>query len=242
MARRPFDADRRRVCGGLAASAALAAGLPGLLAAATREDFPRRALVHPGADGRPFRAGELEPGQNYIFTYPYVSTPCFLLDLDEPLTAAVTLETREGQRYRWRGGVGERRSVVAFSAICPHRMTHPAPGVTFISYRKPRSGGSQDNGVIHCCSENSRFDPREGARVLSGPAPEPLAAIALEHDPASDRLFATGAYGGLLFRKFLEQFEGRLTLDFGAGRYAEVVPGDCPVRHLDEYSRTNMQC
>jgi len=42
--------------------------------------------------------------------------------------------------------------------------------------------------VIHCCSEHSQYDPAEGARVVAGPAPQPLAAILLDHDPASDAL------------------------------------------------------
>jgi Rieske Fe-S protein len=236
-----FDSGRRRICGGLAASVALAASLPRLLGATTHRSFPSRTLVHPGPGAQPFRATELQPGRNYVFAYPYVSTPCFLLDLGEPLTEPVTLETRDGQRYRWQGGAGPNRSIVAFSAICPHRMTHPAPSVSFISYR-PSPSGPPGEGIIKCCSENSRFDPRRGARVLSGPAPEPLAAIALAYDPAGDRLTATGAYGGLLFERFLAQFEGRLALDYGPERFARLVAGDCPVYALEDYSRVNMQC
>ncbi len=241
MARPPFDSDRRRLCGGLAAATALASGLPALLNAAARTDFPRRPLVHPGPGETPLAVDELVPGRNYIFTYPYVSTPCFLLDLGEPLTQPVTLTTRQGRSYRWQGGVGPNRSIVAFSAICPHRMTHPARSVNFISYRQAPSGAPGE-GIIKCCSENSRFDPRQGARVLSGPAPEPLAAIALDYDPRSGGLAATGAYGGLLFQRFLAQFEGRLALDYGPTRFARIVAGDCPVYTLEAYSRVNMQC
>ncbi len=73
-----------------------------------------------GRGERPLTTAELVPDEAYVFHYPYVSTPCFLLDLGEPLDAA-ELRTENGRTYTWPGGVGPRRSVVAFSAICSHR-------------------------------------------------------------------------------------------------------------------------
>lgn len=239
-----IDPGRRQFCGGLTAGlAGLAGGLPGLLGASTKHwSFPERALVHAENEGAPMRAADLESGRNYIFTYPYVSTPCFLLDLGQPLTDEESLKTREGRPYRWHGGIGPNRSIVAFSAICPHRFTHPAPGLSFISYRPGGGDDTAGAGVIHCCSENSRFDPARGARVLSGPAPEPLAAIALAHDPETDALRATGAYGGLLFDRFMARFQDRLALTHGPDRYAQTVSPNCRVHTLDDYSRSNQQC
>ncbi|MDC1288096.1 sulfur oxidation protein, partial [Gammaproteobacteria bacterium] len=69
----------------------------------------------------------LEIGETYLFHYPYVSTPCFLINLGRPVQPGKQLRTRDGQRYRWQGGAGPERSIVAFSAICAHKMSHPAP-------------------------------------------------------------------------------------------------------------------
>ena len=131
----------------------------------------------------------LEIGETYLFHYPYVSTPCFLINLGRPVQPGKQLRTRDGQRYRWQGGAGPERSIVAFSAICAHKMSHPAPTVSFINYRHDavKFRNSQDaieqrSGVIYCCSERSVYDPASGGRVLGGPAPQPLAAIELDYD------------------------------------------------------------
>jgi len=54
---------------------------------------------------------------NYVFHFPFAGTPCFLLNLDRPIDASVTLKRDDGTTYTWPGGVGPSRSVVAFSAI-----------------------------------------------------------------------------------------------------------------------------
>lgn len=236
--------SRRRFMGLCAAGLVAMGGIPQLLraAAAPREDFPRVRLIHP--DGRPFHSADLVPGRNYVFSYPYVSTPCFLLDLGRPLQAPRRLETREGRAYTWPGGVGLRQSVVAFSAICSHRMTHPAPETSLISYHAHEHGGpdGQGAGVIHCCSDNSVFDPAEGARVLEGPAPEPLAAIDLRYDFRDDGLSAAGAHGGVLFERFLETFGPRLSLSFGPDRYDRPVGETSVVQTLEDYSQRPYYC
>ena len=193
--------------------------------------------------GNPLQLSSLQAGTSYVFSYPYVSTPCFLLDLGRPLRDSVQLETRDGAPYQWQGGVGPRHSVVAFSAICSHRMTHPSPQVSFINYRPQESEpGPSGVGVIHCCSENSIYDPATGARVLSGPAPEPLAAIALDYDPASDTLNAVGAYGGTLFQQFLDKFESRLALEYGGSRFSAPAGEATTVMTLEEFSRVQTHC
>ena len=75
---------------------------------------------------------------------------------------------------------------MAFSAICAHKLSHPSQAVSFIGYRpKPIGFVGADNKVvrrqhvIQCCSEHSIYDPAQGARVVSGPAPQPLASIDL---------------------------------------------------------------
>ena len=237
------DRRRRRFCGGCLSAAALAGTLPGG-AWGTRgplASYPSARLVD--RHHRPVKLSALEAGTSYVFAYPYVATPCFLLDLGRPLEGGVELETRDGDPYRWQGGVGPRRSVVAFSAICSHRMTHPSRQVSFINYRPQESeAGPSGAGVIHCCSENSIYDPATGARVLSGPAPEPLAAIALDYDPDSDSVSAVGAYGGTLFQQFLETFGSRLALEYGGSRFSESAGSATTVMTLEEFSRVQTHC
>src|SRR6476619_7433553 len=86
--------------------------------------------------GQALRAETLTAGNNYIFHYPFEGTPCFLLKLDEPTAQLVSLRSTEGSIYQWPGGVGPQRSIVAYSAICTHRMSYPTPQITFISYRE----------------------------------------------------------------------------------------------------------
>ena len=190
---------------------------------------------------QPIRTGALAVGTNYVFDYPYSSTPCFLLRLAQPTAGGIELRTESGQPYRWEGGVGEGRSVVAYSAICAHKMTYPTKQVSFIGYRDQPSPVAGRGKVITCCSDRSVYDPAAGARVVSGPAPQPLATILLEHDPKADELFAVGTFGGEMFSQFFTKYEFRLQLEVGP-RAKEEVEGIAIVRTLDNYSTQWAQC
>ena len=95
--------------------------------------------------------------------------------------------------------------------------------------------------MIHCCSEHSQYDPAEGGRVLAGPAPQPLAAILLEHDAASDELTAVGTLGGEMFNEFFAKYEFRLALDNG-GSARRAVSGSAVVTELENYCRQQVKC
>jgi arsenite oxidase small subunit len=217
----------------------LAAPLPAMATDASPRFYSRARLVDPA--GRPLRARELAAGRNFIFHYPFAGTPCFLLNLGRPTKPAATLKTADKQSYEWPGGVGVRRSIVAYSAICAHRLTYPTREISFISYREEKSAGSKFAQVIHCCSEHSQYDPAEGAKVLAGPAPQPLAAILLDYDTQSDGLYATGTLGGELFNEFFSKYEFRLALDFN-GRPKTAVAGSCVVSELTDYCRQQVKC
>lgn len=238
---RTVDHKRRRFCGACATTAALATGLPRLLHAAGRTVTGHARVALMSSPSTPLRARELQQGVNYIFHYPYACTPCFLLDLGRPLTEPVELETRDDRSYTWKGGVGPGHSIVAFSAICAHRMTHPSPEASFISYHGPGHHAPEERGVIHCCSEDSIYDPAAGARVLSGPAPEPLAAIELEYDPDDDTLSATGVTGGAMFERFLASFGERLAIEYGQD-YEQPIGGEAEVVTLEAYTRVRTEC
>ena len=65
--------------------------------------------------------------------------------------------------------------MVAFSAICAHKLVYPTTAISFIGLRSGQRG--EPANVIHCCGDNSQYDPLHGARVIDGPAPQPLAAV-----------------------------------------------------------------
>jgi arsenite oxidase small subunit len=243
MKRREFV----KLCG--AAVAGVSAS-PELLGEGKRElHFYERVTLVDRYNQEPVRASSLEVGETYLFHYPFVSTPCFLIDLGRPVSNRENLETRDGDRYLWPGGAGPNRSVVAFSAICAHKMSHPAPSVSFINYRHGTASFRdhdgkivKDEGVIYCCSEKSVYDPAQGARVLGGPAPQPLAAIALDYVQAEDRFYATGTIGGEMFDSYFETFGQRLVLDHQRTDIRRESSDSTELMRLREFCTNQIMC
>lgn len=212
-----------------------------------KNTYTRSRLVD--EKNRPVGVEYLEIGETYIFHYPFQTTPCFLIKFGQAIVPGKPLQTESGERYRWPGGVGPHRSVVAFSAICAHKMTHPAKAVSFINYR-PETINYEDNKdnpaqgrhLIYCCSENSVYDARDGARVLGGPANQPLAAIGLEYDASEDSLFATGTFGGEMFEKFFAEFKARLQLEYAITDVSAKVGETTLVQHINEFTDSLVLC
>ncbi len=236
--------DRRgfvRAC----ALAGAAASTPELVAQALAQEgakphrYARARLVGPGA--QPLKSKAIAVGQNLIFNYPFAGTPCFLLNLGKPTRARARLKTADARDYEWTGGTGASGGVVAYSAICAHKLTYPTREISFISYRAEKTPGSRFAQVIHCCSEHSQYDPADGGRVLAGPAPQPLAAVLLDYDRAADELYAVGMLGGEMFAEFFAKYELRLALEHGE-RARAAVEGACEVRALGDYCRQQVKC
>ena len=235
MERRSF----LRVCAGCAAlGASPIESAPGPV---TPRAYSRVRLVDERR--QPLRAASLVVGRNYIFHYPFQGTPCFLINLGKPTLQNVSLATEGGGPYRWPGGVGPQRAIVAYSAICTHRMTYPTRQISFISYRERSTAGAAARlNTIHCCSEHSEYDPASGARVVSGPAPQPLPSIVLEYDAASDGLHATGTLGGDLYNAFFSKYELRLELDYGGGRARQRAEDVSVVTELASFCKQQVRC
>jgi arsenite oxidase small subunit len=235
MQRREFI----KIC---AASAAAASAQD--LAAATSSAtvapalYGRAKLV--AANGAPLKASAVAANRNFIFHYPYAATPCFLLNLGRPAKPSARLSTADQRGYEWKGGVGPQRSIVAYSAICAHQLAYPTKEISFISYRTEKSARNKHSNVIHCCAEHSQYDPAEGARVLAGPAPQPLAAILLDYDPRSDELTAVGTLGGEMFNQFFAKYEMKLALEGGKSR--APVEATCAVIELENYCKQQVKC
>lgn len=212
-----------------------------------RRSYNRAQLS--AAGGQPLKSVDLEVGQSYVFHYPYVSTPCFLIDVGEPLDDIVELRNVDGLDYTWKGGVGRGNSIVAFSAICAHKMTHPARSVSFIDYRHGTTryrdterGQAAGENLIYCCSEQSVYDVRRGAKVLGGPASQPLTTIVLEYDEEEDRLTAVGTLGGEMYDQFFSRFSARLQLEYRISDIGELVAGSTEVVLLEKFSATRVSC
>jgi Rieske Fe-S protein len=218
-----------------------ATGLP-VLPPAWADVPPRRYTRTQLVDihGTPVRASALAADTNYIFQYPYAATPCFLLKLGRRAAAAAELRRQDGNSYAWQGGVGPGGNLVAFSAICAHKLAYPTRDVSFIRFQRDPSATTGGN-VIHCCADHSVYDPAAGARVVAGPAPQPLAAIVLEHDAARDELYALGTHGPEQFDAFFAKYEMKLVLEYGSKARTEVAATSV-VRELEQYCRTTIRC
>src|SRR5258708_7091413 len=170
----------------LCAASAAAAGLPGVAHAAGRRARmdARARLVDERGDA--LRIAALQVGANYVFDYPSSATPCFLLRLDRPAAAGVVLKTESGAPYVWEGGLGSGKNVVAYSAICAHKMTYPTRQVSFIGYRDAPSPVAGAGKVITCCSDRNVYDPAARAPLVAGPARPPPPRTLLGHAPKAD--------------------------------------------------------
>jgi Rieske Fe-S protein len=223
----------------LAIGAAGIGAVRDVLASATPHVYGRSLLVD--VHGEPFKASGLPANTNYVFQYPFAATPCFLLNLGHAAAGLSSLRRADGETYRWDGGAGPSHSIVAFSAICAHKLAYPTRDVSFIRFQRDRSPTS-DGNVIHCCADHSVYDPAAGARVMSGPAPQPLAAILLDYDAARDELSALGTVGAEQFDAFFRKYDFKLTLDYGPGKAKLPVGSTTIVREMTEYCRQTIQC
>ncbi|MFN4360594.1 MAG: (2Fe-2S)-binding protein [Hylemonella sp.] len=233
--------DRRKfveTCSTSVVCLTAAAALPAFAADAKPKNYARVLLTNEYGD--PLKASQLKPQTNYVFHYPFEATPVFLLKLDKP-AAPQPLSTKSKDSYTWPGGVGPGRNLVAFSAICAHQLVYPTQQVSFISFRKSKAKKGVADNLIHCCAEHSQYDPAQGARVLNGPAEQPLCAVLLEHDPKADTLTAYATLGGELFDEFFNKYAFKLSLDVGPKAKNEVA-GKATVRELEKFCRNPIQC
>ena len=173
--------------------------------------------------GRPVRAAGLKPLVNFLFHYPFVATPCLLLNLGRDV-----------------GGVGKHKSIVAYSAICSHKLAYPTKEVSFIRFQATASTRSEAER-IHCCADHSVYDPAASAKVVSGPAPFALAAIVLEHNARDDSLRAVGTSGVQQFDAFFDKYDFKLGMEFG-GKARNAVTTTTRLQELTQFCRNVAQC
>jgi Rieske Fe-S protein len=205
-------------------------------AAPQTRDYSRTLLVD--NKGRALKSGQLAAGEPYIFNYPFQATPVFLMALPRA-AAPVELSDQQHQRYRSLRGTGPQHNIVAYSAICAHKLMYPTPQISFINIRKGQP--DEPAHVVHCCGDNSRYDPTQGGKVISGPAPQPLAMVVLEWNAATDELHAVGTLGAEMFQAFFEKYEQRLSLEQGA-KARNKSAQTAVVQTAANYSRQMQSC
>jgi arsenite oxidase small subunit len=152
------------------------------------------------------------------------------------------LQSADGTSHEWGGGVGLSGAVVAYSAICPHQLVAVFPDRTFISFRPEKSPVADRENTIVCCAHHSSYGPSQGGKVLSGPAPQPLTTIVLEHDTPTDASVATGSLGGELFEDFFKANRRELIDEHGRGVAKNEVSGTAVLRPLKDYVGEIVAC
>ena len=70
---------------------------------------------------------------------------------------------------------------------------------------------------------------------------QPLCAVLLSHDPASDSLTAYGTLGGELFDEFFRKYQMKLSLEVGS-RANDAVNDRTVVSELAKFCRNAIQC
>jgi len=195
------------------------------------------------SEGNPLNVDKLEKEKNYVFNFPMISTPCLLVDLGEATQKDVKLKSDDGTEYIFKGGVGKTGSIVAFSAICPHQLTHPTPDDSFFQY-VPKTGKTiayKEAGVFVCSSHLSAFTPKDGGKRVNGPATEGLTQILLEVDEKGN-IWAVGALGPNRFHDYLDAFKPEFKKYYGGKRKGKkLVKSEAKVVTLSNFSKELIQ-
>ena len=191
-------------------------------------------------EGEAFKLSSLEPHQAFVFSYPFASTPNFLVNLGVEIEPVEVIMPDESS-YMWSGGIGPDKSIVAYSSICPHAYSYPSKQVGIVNYRAP----DVENDIgprIACCAHLSAFDPSQGGVVTSGPAPHAIAAIDLAYDEEADTATAIGILGNAHYDKFFSQQRSALKDEFGSTAKAKKEVETAVVIPYAEHSAIDIPC
>jgi len=195
------------------------------------------------AQGNPLLASKLTAEENYVFNYPHAGTSCLLIALPKATKKDIKLKSELDEEYIWKSGVGANSHIVAYSAICPHQLTHVNKEDAFISYI-PTNGKTmacKKDSVIVCGSHLSAYEPSKGCSVIAGPAPQPLASIVLEHHD-DDTLWAVAVLGPDKFHDFFKSFKPELKVQYGGKRKAKkLVYASTEVVKLSDFTKDIIQ-
>ena len=179
-------------------------------------------------DGNPLKSANLVKEESYIFHYPYVSTTNILVDIGEATKKNVHLTAEDGTKYVFKGGVGSKGSVSAYSTICPHAFSHVSKGTSFFRYVKTTGTTAamkpDGEGVFVCSAHLSSFSVKEGGKGIGGPVlgKQNLAQIVLEIDK-DDVIWAVGVLGQDKFQEYLSSYKDEFKKYYGNKRKAKKL-------------------
>ena len=241
--------DRRNFLKIAGVSGAMVAVAPSTITGQLRADdgtlfqaYEKVQLVD--AAGAPLKASTLKEETNYLFNYPFIGTPSILLDLGEETAKDVKLKSEDGEEYIWKGGVGTKRTIVAYSAICSHQLAHPTPDDSFVQYLergKTTMACEQKGGIIVCSSHLSAFDTSQGCKQIAGPAEQALAAIVIEV-AEDDTLWASAVLGPDKFHEYFKRYKPEMKKFYGGKRKAKKQVKDTALTvTLNEYTKEIIQ-
>ncbi len=214
-------------------------GIPFPVQGSPLRKFPRVPLMF--ANGKPVKPQSLKVEVPYVFFYPYRSTPCFLIKLRERV-GPVSLRLESGDIYKWQGGIGKEKTVVAFVAICTHQLSYPRRDKSFLSYypKEKKSPLTGKDEVIQCCAHMSAFDPKSGAKPVEGPAKDPLPAVILHED--TNGIYAEGVLGKDIFGEFFDLYRRELRREFGSSKKAKELVSQATVVELSDFTGNIIKC
>ena len=174
--------DRRAVLK-TAVAVGVAASLP-----SGAQASPRMARPQPGdrfvfavgeKSGTEIKPEDLSSGAQQVLAWPIEPETRALRD-GSRLNQVVLVRLEPGSLDEvTRGRAAE--GIVAYAASCTHALC-------------PVTGWKDDKKVFSCQCHASEFDPRQGGKVVFGPAPRPLPALALKIEDGA--LVAGGTFIG----------------------------------------------
>lgn len=192
--------------------------------------------------GNPLKASKLVKEENYLFMYPHAATPAIMVDLPEPTEKDIKLKAEDGTEYIYKSGVGAKGTIVAFSAICAHQLTHPQKAMSMFQY-VPTTGKTlayDKPGIFVCSSHLAAYDPKQGGKCVSGPANQGLASIVLEIDK-EDNIWAVAVLGPNKFQEFFDAFKKEHKAEFGRRGAKKLIATEAKVVPLKNYSAELIQ-
>jgi len=188
-------------------------------------------------DGKALKASALAKEEAYVFNYPHAATPALLVDLATPTKKEVKLKAENGTEYVYAGGHGTKGTIVAYSAICPHSLTHPQKSMSMFNYvdEKGKTMSYDKGGVMVCTSHLSAFEPKEGGKVVGGPAAQAVPAIVLEIDK-DDNIWAVAVLGPDKFQDFFSAFKQDHKKEYGRNGAKKLVKEEAKAQKLNNFT------
>ncbi|SFZ97874.1 Ubiquinol-cytochrome C reductase iron-sulfur subunit [hydrothermal vent metagenome] len=194
------------------------------------------------AEGNALKVSTLITEENYIFNYPHAATPAIMVNLATPTEKDIKLKAEDGTEYLYSGGAGSKGTLVAYSAICPHQLTYPQKSMSMFQYvnEKGKTLAYDKGGVFVCSSHLSAFEPKQGGKVVGGPANQGLASIILEIDK-DDNIWAVAVLGPVKFQEFFDAFKQDLKAEYGRRGAKKLVQTEAKVQILKNFSAELIQ-